>query len=599
MVAPAIVAFGCGPRETPSVAPPAPPKPGFREAATESGIDFRMRFLEGEQGANFKVNLYDHGCGLAVADYNGDGHEDVYFVNQLGPNALYRNRGDGTFENTTEEAGVGVGDRICVCASWADYDNDGDPDLFVTSTRGGNLLFRNDKGKFKDVTKQAGVAFVGHSQTGSFFDYDNDGFLDLIVVNTAEWTASKLAPSGDYYPGKGDAALGDMAGSRVERNLLYHNEGNGTFKEVAEKAGLSGSGWCADVVVTDYDQDGYQDVLISRMFGAAELYRNRRNGTFEEVAFKVLGKTPWGGMGARVFDYDGDGLLDIAIVDMHSDMWMGVDRDQLYLDAMRAAEKKRFDTFTGPILKEQPVYATELEKLIDKGFGLSYEHIVFGNALYRNLGGGKYEDVCLASGFETMWPWGMATGDFDSDGDEDVFMPAGMGYPFVYWPNYLLMNNGKGLFEQKASAFGIEPPPGGTTLAPIAGAEASKSSRCAVSADFDRDGRLDLMVNNFNDRPYYYRNQFSKGDYLSLKLIGTKCNRDAIGAVVQVKCGERTLVKQVEGVGGYLSQSSSVLLFSLPEGTTAESIEIIWPGGTREIVRSPAVNTRIEISQEK
>src|SRR6516162_3559337 len=161
----------------------------FREAARASGITFRMAFLPGEQGENFKINLYDHGCGVAVGDYDGDGHDDVYFTNQLGENALYHNNGDGTFTAVTHKAGVAVGDRICVAATFGDYDNDGHPDLYVTSTRGGNLLFHNKgDGTFTDVTRRAGLVHVGHSQTAAFFDYDNDGHLDLIVTNTAKWT---------------------------------------------------------------------------------------------------------------------------------------------------------------------------------------------------------------------------------------------------------------------------------------------------------------------------------------------------------------------------------------------------------------------------
>src|SRR5262245_44050048 len=186
--------------------------PGFREAARESGITFRMAFLPDEQGQNFKINLYDHGCGVAVADFDNDGHEDIYFVNQLGPNALYKNNGDGTFTDVTEQTGVGLGDRICVGATFADYDNDGYPDLFVTSTRGGNVLFLNEpvdprdpsKGrKFVNVTKKAGLECIParHSQTAVFFDYDNDGYLDLLVTNTAQWTLDKTDVRARYYPG--------------------------------------------------------------------------------------------------------------------------------------------------------------------------------------------------------------------------------------------------------------------------------------------------------------------------------------------------------------------------------------------------------------
>src|ERR1700730_12775847 len=176
---------------------------GFQERAQAAGIAFRMNFLPREQGERFRINLYDHGAGLAVGDYDNDGHEDIYFLNQHGPNALYRNRGDGTFEDVTAKAGVGLGDRVSVGATFADYDNDGWPDLFVTSTRGGNVLFHNGGGgTFEDVTAKAGLTHVGHSQTPVFFDYDNDGYLDLFVTNTARWTTDLFDFTGGNYEGK-------------------------------------------------------------------------------------------------------------------------------------------------------------------------------------------------------------------------------------------------------------------------------------------------------------------------------------------------------------------------------------------------------------
>ena len=171
------------------------PQGHFRDMAPEAGLHFRMAFLPGEQGEKFKINLYDHGCGVAITDFDGDGYEDIYFLNQLGPNALYQNNRDGSFTDVSVKAGVALGDRICVGATFADYDNDGYPDLYVTSVRGGNVLFRNmGNGTFKDVTKESGLAWVGHSQTATFFDFDNDGYLDLFLTNTAKWTQRDLDP---------------------------------------------------------------------------------------------------------------------------------------------------------------------------------------------------------------------------------------------------------------------------------------------------------------------------------------------------------------------------------------------------------------------
>jgi hypothetical protein len=275
-------------------------QPGFKEYAAQAGITFHMSFLPGEQGEKFKINLYDHGCGVAIGDYNGDGFDDVYFVNQLGKNALYRNKGDGTFEDVTDEAGVGLGDRICVAATWADYDNSGLQSLFVTSTRGGNVLFKNlGNGKFKNVTKEAGVAHIGHSQTAVFFDYDNDGYLDLFVTNSAGWTLKDKDESARYFLGRAD--FWDLAKSPKEYNILYHNvpvdpndpSKGRRFVDVTDEAGLRGKGWGGDVAVFDYNEDGYLDILVTNMFGASQLYRNNGNGTFTDVTKDVLGRTSW------------------------------------------------------------------------------------------------------------------------------------------------------------------------------------------------------------------------------------------------------------------------------------------------------------------
>jgi enediyne biosynthesis protein E4 len=599
-----VVASACAcnpPASTPAGTSGATPgaRERFEEAGPASGVDFKMGFLPKEQGETFKINLYDHGCGLAVTDYDLDGDDDVLFLNQLGANGLYRNRGDGTFENVTAAAGVGLEDRICVGAVAGDYDKDGDPDLFITSTRGGNVLFRNEGGgRFSDVTRVAGVGYVGHSQTGAFLDYDRDADLDLFVANTAEWTVNQFDSTDGYYPGKGDAAnaLGDMARSRPEKNLLYRNNGDGTFTDVSAAAGIGGKGWSGDVAVVDYDEDGYDDLLVTRMFGAAHLFQNRGDGTFRDVARTVLGRSSWGGVGARAFDYNNDGHLDLAILDMHSDMWMGLDREQSLVWAMLGAEKKRYPRVTGPRVEWDPA-AGEGEKAAAEAFNVRYEEVVFGNTLYRNEGGGKMREISQTAGFETMWPWGCATADLDSDGYEDAFMPAGMGYPFVYWHNYLMMNDGKGRFADRAELLGVEPPPGGEVLGQVAGKPAVKSSRCAAIADFDRDGRLDLMVNNFNDRPYYFLNRLAKRPWIGFRLKGTRSNPDGFGAVVRVRAGSEVLTRQLQSTGGYLSQSSNTLCFGLG-GRKIDAIEVTWPGGERQDVAVPALNSIHVVTQK-
>ncbi|HEX7596109.1 MAG TPA: VCBS repeat-containing protein, partial [Gemmatimonadaceae bacterium] len=266
---------------------------GFQDRAQQAGLAFRMNLLPREQGERFRINLYDHGSGLAVGDFDNDGREDIYFLNEHGTNALYRNRADGTFEDVTAKAGVALGDRVSVGATFADYDNDGYPDLFVTSTRGGNVLFHNKgDGTFEDVTAKAGLTHVGHSQTPVFFDYDNDGYLDLYVTNTARWTTDVFDFTGGNYEGK--ASLGDLMGSSVEYNILYRNNGNGTFSDVTASSGLRGRGWGGDVAVFDYNDDGFLDVFVPSMFGRGQLYRNGGHGTFTDVTTEALGRTPHG-----------------------------------------------------------------------------------------------------------------------------------------------------------------------------------------------------------------------------------------------------------------------------------------------------------------
>src|SRR5262245_7306973 len=249
----------------------------FRECATDAGLTWQMSFLPNEQGERFKINLYDHGSGVAVGDYDGDGRDDLYFCNQLGPNALYRNRGDGTFEDVAAAAGVALGDRVCVAAAFADYDNDGDQDLYVTSTRGGNVLFRNNgKGAFEDATGRAGLAHVGHSQAAVFFDHDGDGLLDLFLTNTARWTLDVYDRNSRSWVGRGQ--FDDVVRSPKEFNLLYRNNGDGTFTDVTRKAGLEGRGWAGDTVAFDYNEDGRTDLFVTCMFGRCQLYRNNGDG---------------------------------------------------------------------------------------------------------------------------------------------------------------------------------------------------------------------------------------------------------------------------------------------------------------------------------
>lgn len=570
---------------------------GFQERAQQAGLAFRMNFLPREQGERFRINLYDHGSGLAVGDYDNDGHEDIYFLNQRGPNGLYRSRADGTFEDVTAKAGVGLGGQVSVGATFADYDNDGRSDLFVTSTRQGNVLFHNRAdGTFEDVTAAAGVRHVGHSQTPVFFDYDNDGDLDLYVTNTAHWTTDSFDFSGGNYEGK--ASLSSLMTSPREFNILYRNNGDRTFTDVTNGSGLRGRGWAGDVAVFDYDEDGFLDLFVPSMFGHGQLYRNSGNGTFSDVTAETLRKTSHGAIGSKVFDYDGDGRLDLFVVDMHSDMWMGLDSRQLSFEVAKQTQNRRFLSPMGPTVNEKAPGFVQNQRAEFAVEGQNYDALLFGNSLYRNLGHGKFTETALAAGLETLWPWGVATGDYDNDGDEDVFITSGMGYPFYYWPNQLMMNSGDGTFRDRAAALGTEPPTGGIYQEKsIGGKRAARSSRSAVVADFDGDGRLDIVTNNFNDRPYFFANRFPRQNYVAFRLTGTTSNRDAIGALVRLWAGNTVMVRQVNPAGGYLAQSSRVLHFGLGDRSKVDRIEIRWPRGIVQTLQNPRINTLHQIRE--
>ena len=586
------LAAGCGGARN-SALPASESAIRFEDRAAEAGIAFHMNFLPGEQGADFKINFYDHGSGVCAADVDGDGDDDLYFVNQLGSNALYRNNGDGTFTDITASSGpIGLGDRICVSAVLNDFDNDGDQDLFVVSTRGGNVFFRNDgRGHFVDETEKAGVAHVGHTQGTTAFDADGDGLLDLFITNTASWTTDHFDTVNRYYAG--GPGLTSLIESPVELNLFYHNNGDGTFTEATDAAGVRGLGWGGDTAVFDYDEDGDLDLFVGNMFGTSILYRNDGKGHFEDVTRDVLGKTPFGTVGVRAFDYDADGHLDFYAVDMHSDMWTTFDYGPERID-----EKKKYPWIFGKRLEDGEV-PRQFEDTFASRLRLKYSTVFFGNGLYRNLGNGRFEERSDEANAETWWPWGIGAGDFDNDGFEDVYLASGMGYPYFFMRSPLLVNRGDGTFEEQFAAAGVDPPPGGPNLPDrILGKDASKSSRSVAVADLDHDGRLDLIVNNFNDHPYLYLNRSRAGNHIAFRLTGRKSNRDAIGALVRIEAGDRKLVRMVQAAGGYLAQSSKEVHFGLGTATRIDRCEIRWPDGTVQSISSPEINRLHAIAED-
>src|SRR5881392_2689262 len=309
----------------------------FTDQRQASGITFQNRIVD-DAGRSYKLAHYDHGSGVCAADVDGDGLPDLYFVTQLGTNQLWKNIGNGRFVDVTARAGLAMPDAIAVGCAFADIDNDGDPDLFVTTVRHGNRLFENlGDGTFRDVTAQAGVGYVGHSSGAVFFDYDGDGLLDLLVTNVGVFTTNVRGPGG-YYVGLSDAFFGHLHPERSEASILYHNLGGNRFKDVTRELGLVGPSWSGEATAVDVNDDGFPDLYILDMQGGSHLWLNESGKRFRDATAEYFPRTPWGAMGVKAFDFDGDGRLDLFVTDMHSDMWDNVPPEDW------AAENRKSDS---------------------------------------------------------------------------------------------------------------------------------------------------------------------------------------------------------------------------------------------------------------
>lgn len=582
----------------------------FTDRADESGIRFDHHPVD-DAAKNYMAVHYDHGNGIAAADIDGDGRTDVYLVDQLGSSRLFRNLGGGKFEDITESAGVVTTGRIGVAASFADIDNDGRPDLFVTSVRTGNVLFHNlGGGKFEDVTARAGLSVkrAAHSSGAVFFDFDRDGLLDLFVVNVGAYTRNEKGRGG-FFLGRVDAFNGWQFPARGEQSVLYRNLGGGRFEDVSSRMGLEHRGWSGDATFCDLDLDGYPELYVASMSGADKYYSSDHGQRFVDKTASVFPRTPWGSMGLKFFDRDLDGLMDLFVTDMHSDMTAGQIKagDQ---DFSPKFDKQKSDVWCSAEWNA----ATRL--------GASNN--ILGNAFFQNLGQGRFVEVSGSIGAETYWPWGISVADLNSDGYEDVFVTAGMGYPMRYAINSVLLNDGGKRFVDAEYIVGVEPRKGGriekefftldasgadkahalskgkTGLVSVTG---TLSSRSSVAFDLDGDGDLDLVTNEWNDRPQVLVSDLSAKRavrHLSIRLVGTVSNRDGLGATVKVRCGAKTYTRFHDGKSGYLSQSSLPLYFGLADASQADAVEVIWPSGRRQSVAAPVkAGTSLTITEDR
>ena len=578
----------------------------FRDNVTESGITF-VNYVVDDAARFHKPVHYDHGTGIAAADVDGDGLEDLYFVNQLTGSQLWKNLGNGKFRNLNSEAGVALADRVGVTASFADVDNDGDQDLFVTTVRGGNVLFQNDgAGRFRDISKAAGVDYVGHSSGAVFFDYDNDGLLDLYVCNVGRYTTD-VKGRGGAYEGLDDAFFGHLHQDRSESAILYKNMGGNRFRNVTKEVGLGDAGWSGDASVADLNGDGFPDLYALNMQGAGHFFESVGGKTFVDSTAKYFSRTPWGSMGIKFFDYDNDWRPDLLITDMHSDM----------------SEQ------SGP--EREKLKAREL--VPEHMLGGRTDRFIFGNAFYANRGNGKFEEISDRVGAENYWPWGPSVGDLNADGWQDVFIASSMNFPYRYGINSLLLNNRGEKFLDSEFVLGIEPRKGGRTHTfwfnldcstndaellrrlPNAAQDMCKGqygkftimaplgTRSSVIFDLNQDGALDIVTNEFNSAPQIFVSDLPQKrtiNWLKVALTGTVSNRNGLGATVRVLAGGRVFTQWNDGKSGYLSQSVLPLYFGLDDLTKIDRVEVDWPSGRKQVVTAGlSTNSTLRVTEAR
>jgi hypothetical protein len=595
----------------------------FEDTQPASGISFLHRIVD-DAGKYYKAVHYDHGNGIAVADIDSDGLLDVYLVSQVGPNGLYRNMGGGQFEDITAQAGVAVTEPIGVAASFADIDNDGDPDLYVTNVRSPNRLYENNgDGSFNDISASSGLDFNEHSSGAVIFDYDRDGLLDVFLTVVGQYTTDQVAEvtgtvdgervpdlTPTYYLGieeiEGEVApafSGHLLPERWRQSRLFHNDGGNRFADVTEQVGLSDQGFSGDATATDFNNDGWPDLYVLNMQGHDGYWVNEGGERFVNQSEDVFPDTPWGAMGVKSFDYDNDGDMDMILSDMHSDMSLN--------------------------LRAGPDEKRKAEWLVDEwGEALlqSEGRSVFGNAFFRNNGDGSFDEVSDEVNAENFWPWGLSVGDLNADGWQDVFIATSMSFPFRYQVNSVLINNADGRFMDAEYVLGVEPRRGGQLVKPWFKLDCSDvdrehqecegrdsefeiwgalGTRSSVIFDLDDDGDVDIITNEFGSVPQVLLSNLAeqRGDdlhYLKIRLVGTQSNRDGLGAKVVVTSGNRQWTQIHDGKSGYLSQSSIPLYFGLGDADTIDRIDVTWPSGIVISATGPIpINGELEVVEPR
>jgi hypothetical protein len=544
------------------VAVPSGPSPSaaqatvdFRDIAPAAGLTAEN--VSGDPNGKRYI-LETTGNGVAIFDFDNDGQIDVLLINattmdgkgagERSTSHLYRNLGGLHFEDVTQKAGlgkIGWGQGVCI----GDYDNDGYEDLFVTYY-GHSVLYHNEgNGTFKDVTEAAGLKSNSvRWDTGcSFFDYDLDGKLDLVVTGYVDFDRSKIPEpgSGGYCQWKGMAVMCGPRGLPNGRNFLFHNDGHGKFSDVSMASGIGKPTSCYGftALASDFDNDGYPDIYVACDSRPSLLYHNRKNGTFEEagvtsgVALSDSGQEQ-AGMGVTVSDYDEDGYVDIAKTNFSDDV----------------------------------------------------------PNLYHNNGDGTFVDRVYESGLGAhtqFLGWGIQFLDVDNSGRKDLLLVNGHVYPEVdrsplnykyRQPRLLYWNLGGGKFKDVS-----------TTSGPAISER--WASRGLAVGDLANDGSLEAVINNLDSRPSLLKNFGTVKNWLEVRLIGTKCNRDAVGARVYAYVGNRRISGEVQTGASYLSQNDPRIHIGLAEDAGYQRIEVQWPGGQREVFPGGKANQIVLLKQ--
>ena len=532
-----------------STAANAPQLPDFRNVAAQAGL---TDVFPNGGVASKKYIIETTGSGAAFIDYNSDGLLDLFVLSgKGGTNRLYRNDGNGHFTDVTSETGLtSDGWSQGVCAG--DFDNDGFPDLLVTSW-GGLALYRNIGGRrFENITKRAHLdqSRTRYNTGCAFLDYDNDGRLDIFVANYVKFDfATTPKPGENPYCWYRDLPVNcGPRGLPFDRNILYHNNGDGTFTDVSDASGISkpDQSYCLGVLTGDFNQDGRTDVFVACDQTPSLLYVNQGDGTFSEeallrgAAFDENGKA-MSGMGAASADYDGDGKPDIF----------------------------------------RSNFSDERE------------------TLYRNRGAAEFDDVTVAAGMAhntRFVGWGCGFLDFDNNGWKDLLLANGHVFPEVdrlkidihYKDRAILYrNNGNGTFSDISERSGP-------------GILERHAARGVAFGDYDNDGSVEVLINNQNETPSLLKSDRKpSGNWLILKLEGTISNRSAIGARVRLTAGGRTQVDEVRSGGSYLSQNDLRLHFGLGSAVKVDRIAIDWPAGGHQVEENVGVNRIVTIREPR